>query len=196
VLVPLIPPPQDPGNSRIAELLCHPKTPCAWIRSFQARAQFLDREVLSLGFTLKGDLDHLKLPIPSAPARTDRLWEHTCFEAFLAAPESEGYCELNVSPSSAWAAYRFLRYREGGEPAMEFEPRVVVHRLQDRLELHALLRLDPLPAGEVLRLGLSAVIEQTDGALSYWALKHPGPRPDFHHPEAFALALAPPPEED
>jgi hypothetical protein len=38
-----------------------------------------------------------------------------------------------------------------------------------------------------LRLGLSAVIEDIDGRLSYWALKHPPGKPDFHHPDSFAL---------
>ena len=33
------------------------------------------------------------------------------------------------------------------------------------------------------RIGLSAVIETTDGALSYWALAHPAEKPDFHHPD-------------
>ena len=40
-----------------------------------------------------------------------------------------------------------------------------------------------------LKLGLSAVIEGADGGLSYWALRHPPGKPDFHHPEAFVLEL-------
>ncbi len=40
-----------------------------------------------------------------------------------------------------------------------------------------------------LRLALSAVIEETDGRLSYWALAHPAAKPDFHHAEAFVLSL-------
>ena len=43
--------------------------------------------------------------------------------------------------------------------------------------------------GEALQLGLAAVIESADGALSYWALRHPPGEPDFHHRDAFALAL-------
>lgn len=40
------------------------------------------------------------------------------------------------------------------------------------------------------RLGLSAVIEEKGGALSYWALRHAPGRPDFHHPRAFVRRLA------
>lgn len=39
------------------------------------------------------------------------------------------------------------------------------------------------------RLGLSAVIEGVDGAISYWALVHPSDKPDFHHPDSFVLDL-------
>jgi hypothetical protein len=47
-----------------------------------------------------------------------------------------------------------------------------------------------VPAGEAdWEVGLSAVIEAADGALSYWALRHPAGRPDFHHPDCFALDL-------
>ena len=46
-----------------------------------------------------------------------------------------------------------------------------------------------LPAGATGPIGLCAVIERWDGAISYWALAHPSDKPDFHHPESFALEL-------
>jgi hypothetical protein len=39
------------------------------------------------------------------------------------------------------------------------------------------------------RLALSAVIEEVDGALSYWALRHAPGKPDFHHRDTFALSV-------
>jgi hypothetical protein len=33
------------------------------------------------------------------------------------------------------------------------------------------------------------VIESADGSISYWALRHPAGRPDFHHLDGFALLL-------
>jgi hypothetical protein len=144
-----------------------------------------------LGFTLTGDLPGLVIPGPGAPIRTDRLWEHTCFEAFLADPRSEAYWELNLAPSGAWAAYRFRGYREGGEAAEGLEPRLVTHRWPDRLEVHALVRLPPELAGRPIRAGLSVVVEPREGGLSFWALRHAAERPDFHHPASFTLDLAP-----
>jgi hypothetical protein len=37
---------------------------------------------------------------------------------------------------------------------------------------------------------LAAVVETTRG-ISYWALHHPADKPDFHHPDSFALRLEP-----
>jgi hypothetical protein len=48
--------------------------------------------------------------------------------------------------------------------------------------------LVPLRA-DARRLALSAVIEETSGALSYWALRHAAGKPDFHHADAFTHPL-------
>ncbi len=47
--------------------------------------------------------------------------------------------------------------------------------------------------GRPLKLGLSVVIEDVDGNLTYWALAHPSDKPDFHHPDSFVLTLPPEP---
>ena len=192
----------QPGNTEsqsMAELRCHPAQACPSVRNLQARATFLDAGTLALGFTLLGDLEQLLLPPPSSSVRTDELWKHTCFEAFFARAGEESYHEVNLSPSTAWATYSFRRYREGGLPAPSLDLRMVVHHQPKRLEVHALLGLDRtviLNPGQHLRLGLAAVIEQQDGRLSYWAIRHPEGQPDFHQSVAFALELAPMPEED
>ena len=48
---------------------------------------------------------------------------------------------------------------------------------------------DPQAVPHLLALVVSAVIEDDSGALSYWALRHPPGKPDFHHPDAFAMEL-------
>ena len=63
------------------------------------------------------------------------------------------------------------------------------------LELEASIRLERLSrdyARTPLELGLSAVIEDGEGGLSYWALAHTGSKPDFHHRGSFALTLREP----
>ena len=136
------------------------------------------------------------MPPVGAPTRGDELWRHTCFEAFVHAPPSAAYCELNFAPSTQWAAYRFSGYRN--EMSVESEisaPRVTVQSNGACYQLQASLELDGLPhlpSDAVWRLGLSAVIEETSGQLSYWALAHPPGKADFHHSDCFAHELPAP----
>ena len=103
--------------------------------------------------------------------------------------EGPGYREFNFSPSGEWAVTAFHGYREGGEPVATHGPAIAVRRGGERLELDAEIRPECLPRGRSLRLGLSAVVEDEHGELTYWALRHaPGP-PDFHQSDAFTLPL-------
>ncbi len=144
-----------------------------------------------LNFVLHGDLAGLRLPPFDHVWRGDRLWEHSCFEAFAAVAGEHGYLELNFAPSGAWAAHRFTAYRQGMTPALGAAPEITVRRSAASLEVGVRVGLsEVLPRGGALRLGLCAVIEDASGALSYWALRHPPGKPDFHSPAAFALCLA------
>jgi len=52
-----------------------------------------------------------------------------------------------------------------------------------------LARLSPSYRQGRLRVGLAVIIEEETGGYSYWALRHPPGKPDFHRQEAFALVL-------
>ena len=160
----------------------------------EATASAIDGESLKFAFAVDCNLDGLVIPPPRPKRRTSRLWEHTCFEAFIRFDGEPSYFEFNFSPSGEWAAYSFRGYRDGGPFDDEgLSPEIVIGCAPNRIALDAVVRMDRLPVfrpGARLRLGLSAVIEDNDGKLSYWALKHPADKPDFHHPDSFALELA------
>ena len=64
----------------------------------------------------------------------------------------------------------------------------------DGFTLQASLDLDRLPGMPhelSWRLGLSVVVEDTNGGMSYWALAHPPGKPDFHHPDGFTCEFSP-----
>jgi hypothetical protein len=176
-------------------LVCHPSTPTDAVRTITARVSRAADGVLGLTFVLDGDMARIRVPAPRPSQLVHQLWEHTCLEAFVAAEGAAGYHELNLAPSGEWAGYQFRSYREIEALADEsLAPRITLRSAADRLTLEAsvaLDRLSPAYAGVPLRLGLSAVIEATDGALSYWALRHPAGKPDFHHADALALRLEP-----
>ncbi|HEX8192386.1 MAG TPA: DOMON-like domain-containing protein [Allosphingosinicella sp.] len=171
-----------------ARLLRHPDTPCGAVTRIDVDLARGAGGVLGLRWTVLGRIAELAVPAPALSRRGDRLWEHTCFEAFFADEEGAAYSELNVSPSREWAAYRFTGYRAGMQKAELPAPRIEVEAGEDRLEVRTALRLR---AAGRRGLGLSAVIEEAGGAKSYWALAHPPGAPDFHHPDCFALQLPP-----
>lgn len=170
-------------------LLPHPTTPTPWLDSLQVDLTPRSDGSLALCYRLRGDLARLRLPSPAPRQATDGLWQHTCCEVFLRGADAPAYREFNFSPSGAWAAYRFQAYREGGCHLELADPVIDCPLHGDEWQLHATLPPQVAPCGPG-RLGLSAVIEDRDGAKSYFALHHPGERPDFHHPDSFVLELA------
>ena len=153
---------------------------------------------LRLSFHLEGEIHRIQIPFPSLPQIASQLWRHTCFEAFIALEGQSAYHEFNFAPSGEWAVYAFHGYRDASPFTNKMmPPQIVVRCTRDRLELDALVHLDSLSAihpRSPLLIGLSAVIEASDG-LSYWALRHPAAKPDFHNADGFALLLEPPETE-
>lgn len=147
---------------------------------------------LLLRLRLGGAIGAVHLPAPvAAPSRQDGLWATTCFECFWAVEGERAYWELNLSPAGHWNLYRLEDYRDGlrPEPGYDQPPHRVL-RDAGELTLHLdLLLPEGLDAAVPLQVGITSVIEERSGRLSYWALAHPGAEPDFHRREAFLLRL-------
>jgi hypothetical protein len=152
-----------------------------------------------MNFRLDGDIPRIVVPSVGVPRIGTELWRHTCFEAFIAVEGQTKYHEVNLAPSGGWTVYAFRGYRSGGPLADEtMSPAIAVRATTNRLELDACVRLDRLSAVHPranLHVGLSAVIEASD-EFSYWAIRHPLDKPDFHNGDGFALLLEPPGHED
>jgi len=177
------------------DLRCHPSTRSEAVRAIAVLVRRSASSELRMTFRLDGDIRRIRVPSSAVPRIATQLWRHTCFEAFIAMEGQPAYHEFNFAPSGEWAVYAFSGYRNGGPLANEMMRRQIsVRSTGSRLELDSLVPLDCLSAihpRASLRVGLSAVIEASDG-LSYWALRHPAGKPDFHDADGFALLLEPP----
>jgi hypothetical protein len=180
------------------DLGCHPSKHSETVRAIAVRVCRTATAELQMTFRLDGDIPRIRVPPPSVPRVGTELWRHTCFEAFIAVEGQSAYHEFNFAPSGEWTVYAFSGYRDGGPLANEImRPHIAVRSTAKRLELDALIRLNglsPIHSHAPLRIGLSAVVEASDG-LSYWALHHPAAKPDFHDADGFALLLGPPNSE-
>ena len=175
------------------QLSRHASGPSPRVGSFDADARRDPDGTLHLSWRLAGDVAALRVPDPAPPLRLDDLWHHTCFEAFVAVEGGSSYAEFNFAPSGSWAAYAFSGFRQGMRNAdIEAPPDCRWRRDDQHLGLDVTLRPLRWPVGAAtlpLRVGLTAVIEDQSGTISYWALRHPGSRPEFHHPDGFVLDI-------
>jgi hypothetical protein len=176
-------------------LTCHPHTPNEAVRKITARLRWAPEGALAITYLVEGDIGRVRVPAPCAPRVADCLWQHTCCEIFIARKGMPAYHEFNFSPSGEWAQYAFDGYRVPRADGSGAAPNISVRATAITLELDAVIQADCLPvflSSAPLSIALSAVIEDRGGALSYWALRHPPGKPDFHHPAGFALNLAAP----
>jgi hypothetical protein len=170
-------------------LRLHPDSRCDAATGVEVDVALPRPGSLVLSYVVSGKIGELRMPPMVASGRSDELWRHTCFEAFVRPATGPEYYEFNFSPSTQWAAYRFENYRSGMRVATEIAaPRIEVRSDEATYTLQAALELDGLSSS--LHLGLSAVLEEANGRKSYWALTHPPGKADFHHADCFALELS------
>ena len=180
-------------DTKSAVLTAHPSTPNDAVRNLGVQLRAEEPDILVFQFLLDADMSRIRVPPSGGGGRADALWKHTCFEALVGPAGAPGYHEFNFSPSLDWVLYQFSAYREEMSPAeIGRAPKICVRRGDDGLELQSAVRLGHLADlcdARHLRIALAAVIEDEDGRLSYWGLRHPPGKPDFHHPTGFALEV-------
>ncbi len=174
-------------------LKLHPRSKCRAVSNIEISVSQDTTGHLNVRYFLIGDTRGIKIPPAAPPLRADELWKSTCFELFARRGPEKQYFEFNFSPSTQWAAYGFEDYRTSMHPLPDTAfPSISTSGSDAHMEVNASIALDAIcgPASDaIMKLGVSAVIEEVDGAVSYWALSHPPGDPDFHHSDCFALSL-------
>ncbi|HLL32247.1 MAG TPA: DOMON-like domain-containing protein [Allosphingosinicella sp.] len=170
------------------KLWADPACPGDPIEAIHATAERVSLTLLHLRYTVVGDISRLRIPEAAPPLRTPRLWEATCFEAFLRPEGENGYLELNFSPSGQWAAYAFSHYREGmADAPLPAAPEIAVSRSGHGMEIQ--VAVSPALGPGPYAMNVAAILENRGGERSFWAASHPAGGPDFHHPGCFIHRL-------
>lgn len=147
---------------------------------------------LVIYYMLEGDLKEIALTPPSnTRSRKHELWKDTCFEFFVGIKDSLRYWEFNLSPAGHWNIYRFDGYRQGMQEETAFEN--LSFNLQNQAN-GLILALDVdlgkiISAEQVIEVGITTVIKDKDGEVTYWALTHQGAEADFHLRDSFIVKL-------
>ena len=144
--------------------------------------------ILRIEYRLSGLDRPAVFPAPAAnPARRLQLWRHTCFELLWGPLHHPNYWELNASPAGHWNILAFADYRRG----MTEEPRIAA-RVRSEHRPHGFSLCCALPVAGLecpgpYRLAPAAIVRLAGGQRTFWATRHPGEAPDFHHPLSFTL---------
>jgi hypothetical protein len=146
---------------------------------------------ITLAFTVRGEVERIAIPPIRSPRFVEGLWQHTCFELFLARDGDDGYFEINLSPSREWAVFSFQGYRSGAASHTAGPPiEIFLERAGETLRLEASLQLpEALREARTFNAGLCAVVEDSEGSHSYWALRHDNEKPDFHDRRGFTMRV-------
>ncbi len=171
-------------------LIPHPEHPSSEVTSVEVRLGNRHPTWLQLRWRIEGS-GRLVLPTITGKERADGLWQTTCFELFVKPKGGEAYSEWNLSPSRQWAAYDFDSRREGMRNRDVAQMPDCVMRFGSSFAIFDAAIARSSLSDTACNIGLSAVIEEEGGVKSYWALKHPASKPDFHHPACFAATLDP-----
>ena len=161
---------------------------------------FRTNNQLNIKYILSGNLSTIVVPpVNNNSRRKYDLWEHTCFEFFLKPKNTNKYWEFNLSPTRNWNVFRFSNYRENIAEEMAFDslPFTILQR-EDIFTIELNIDLDKivlhsdaveLAPQKDLDIAITAVVEDKDNQLIYWALAHPVTEADFHHPDGFIVSL-------
>lgn len=175
------------------QLVAHPAYPPKRVTGVEFKVTGFDADWLRVRWRIDG-AQMLVVPRFAGRGRADELWRTTCFELFLRPAGGESYVELNLSPSERWAAYNFTGYRAGmDDRPSSREPICAIRQGSSFAIFDAAIPRDTLPTLPAAA-NFAAVIEETGGIKSLWAVAHPEGQPDFHAPACFAAELAPPPQ--
>ena len=121
--------------------------------------------------------------MPDARRRTDELWRHSCFEAFVGLDGEPGYCRTQFLAVGRWAAYAFDDYRTGMRDTADVGSRMVDWRAQTEAPaIRGRPDWSTCRATGATSMACTAVIEATDGTKSYWALEAPARAARFPQP--------------
>ncbi len=152
----------------------------------------IEDNCLTLTYDLYDPENLILIPYPESPTtRVIGLWESTCFELFIREKREDHYFEFNFSFKEKWNCFYFPKpnahLTEWPTDLLPSISRLTPHQLEVNIPLSIFKKGFWQPGR--MQLGISAVLEDLQGDLSYWALAHPDNKPNFHHFDSFLINL-------
>ena len=131
-----------------------------FVSAVTARVDRFSEDLLILYYEIVGDIDQLRCRRSGAPHTPTDCGNTPASKLFVRPEGARNYVELNFSPSSEWAVYRFDDYRRGMTPVEPpHAPKIICRRREDRLEADVDVHCSGLVPREDLQLALAVVLK-------------------------------------
>lgn len=141
---------------------------------------------MEIAFEILGMLNRYIFDPIEPIRRANELWRRSCFELFIALPDSREYWELNIASSGAWNLYHLEDYRSGvTEVFLKSEPEIRIDPTPNRYRLSAVLDITELLLTPSVAVNVAAILLTQNQERTFWAVNHPLHQPDFHAREGF-----------
>ena len=150
-----------------------------------------NHESLFISFRIQKGVELIDFGSPTPnKIRLVKLWEKTCFELFIKNKNNQ-YIEFNFSPNFEWNSFYFNKQ---GDALKELDrmqmPETDILLSSDHFFIFANIKKEFFPKeffleSPELEAGMTCVIKEKTGTMSYWALSHADTRPNFHHFDSF-----------
>lgn len=150
---------------------------------------------LLLTFKISGPMSQLCLPSREAVSGwKEGIWLNSCFSCFVLNQETGQYAEFIFSPSGDWCALSFDAYRRRADTQQTaWKPEIFTFIQAASDKAHMTVKFTLLPQQREKKIfcsGLAAILHLRHHAEPlYWALRHAGEKPDFHHPDSMVLTF-------
>ena len=151
-------------------------------KDIKIQASFkIDDKILTLEFTVTGEIKNYIFNEPCEQTRADGLWKQTCFELFIAHNTIPAYYELNISSSTTWNFYRFSDYKTAMQEEKNLsEPFIHISKMQDRYRLSFEFYFYEKLIEKELIFNLAVILLDTKGVRYFYSINRKEENVDFH----------------
>jgi len=179
------------GLDNMLALHCHVAHPAKRVKGASAHASVDHKGNLLMRYVIESAAHNIEVGERTPPRRLDNLWQTTCLEVFVKTKSAAEYLEYNLAPSGDWACYGFAGYRAEMTTPDSDIPHIDSKADGEQYLVNAAIMLPAKYHRQPLDLAICAIIEETQGTKSLWALRHGEGPADFHDPDCFMHQLVP-----
>lgn len=157
----------------------------------------IEEDIFRLIYTVEGDISQINFDHLTDKPLSNRvigLWQSTCFEFFLRTKNTQKeneYIEFNFSPNNYWNSFHFTSLRGDLKEYEEIKAIEIKKQiLKNKYILVVEFKRQDLPHNfsriDDLEFSMTGILRNKEtNQESFWAIKHQGSKPDFHHPGSY-----------